>query len=164
MREIFLRGGRNLFDYFRKYCGDPAASAFEYRGKSYREVAIQQFRLRTLQKEWMNSGWRYQLIAYQCTAFIRERRSAPDMDELNSNACNWEFLDYLQQSTGYDCEDVTMMVCDALAADGERMTRFSEPTDAIIEGFGGECRNYGLLDEQGRFNDARKLIHLFCTA
>ena len=66
MRMIFLREGRNLFDYFRKYCGDPAASAFEYQGKTYRDVAVQQFRIRTLQKERMNSGWRYQFMAHDC--------------------------------------------------------------------------------------------------
>jgi len=164
MRKIFLREGRNLFGYFRKYCGDPAASAFEYQDKTYREVAVQQFRIRTLQKERMNSGWRYQLIAYQCAAFISEGRLAPDMDELDSNERNWQLLDYVRQSTGYDCEDVIMMICEAFAADDESMTRFFEPTDAIIEGFGRECRNYGLLDYQGRFNDARKLVHLFCAA
>jgi hypothetical protein len=74
MREIFLREGRNLFDYFRKYCGDPAASAFEYRGKTYREVAVQQFRIRTLQKERMNSGWRYQFMAHDC-AVVSKRFS-----------------------------------------------------------------------------------------
>ena len=163
MRKIFLREGRNLFDYFQKYCGDPAASAFEYRGKTYREVAVQQFRIRTLQKERMNSAWRYQLIAYQCAALINENRPAADMDELYSTSSNSELLDYLQESTGYGREEIMMMICDASADESEAIAWSCEPIDTLIEEFGDECRKHGLLDNNGRFNDPRKLIHLFCN-
>lgn len=58
-----MQAGKNLFKYFLKYCGDPAATAHACYGKSYKVVAKQNFRNNILQKERMNSGWRYQQIA-----------------------------------------------------------------------------------------------------
>lgn len=55
-----------LFKYFVKYYGDPAATAYDCVGIHYSEVAQEQFRNRTIQKERMNSGWRYQFIARDC--------------------------------------------------------------------------------------------------
>jgi hypothetical protein len=66
MREIYLREGRKLFDYFRRYCGDPPSTAYQCHNMHYSEVAKEQFRNRTLQKERMNSGWRYQFMAHDC--------------------------------------------------------------------------------------------------
>lgn len=66
VEQIYRREGRNLLSYFRKYCGDPAATAHQIHNKSYREVGLEQFRNRTLQKERMNSGWRYQFLATGC--------------------------------------------------------------------------------------------------
>lgn len=34
--------------------------------------------------------------------------------------------------------------------------------DAVLDAFGQACRQYQLLDEQGHFNDAYRLIDLFC--
>jgi hypothetical protein len=59
----YVREGRALFRYFHKYVSDPAATAHQLRGKHYRDVGLDQFRNRTLQKERMNSGWRYQFLA-----------------------------------------------------------------------------------------------------
>ncbi len=58
--------GRQLFEYFRRYYGDPATSAFDCYGRHFSIVAREQFRNQTLQKERMNSGWRYQYIAKDC--------------------------------------------------------------------------------------------------
>jgi hypothetical protein len=60
---IYKREGRELFRYFKKYCGDPASTAHQIYKKNYRNVGVEQFRNRTLQKERMNSGWRYQYLA-----------------------------------------------------------------------------------------------------
>lgn len=64
--KIYEREGKKLFDYFLKYYGDPASTAFESEGMHYSDVAREQFRNRTLQKQRMNSGWRYQFIAKDC--------------------------------------------------------------------------------------------------
>jgi hypothetical protein len=61
--EFFRRNGKDLFTYFRKYYGDPAATAYACVGKHYAAIANEQFRIQTLQMERMNSGWRYQFIA-----------------------------------------------------------------------------------------------------
>lgn len=66
MRKIYLREGRSLFDYFRRYCGGPPSTAYQCYKRHYSEVAKEQFRNRTLQKERMNSGWRYQFMAHDC--------------------------------------------------------------------------------------------------
>lgn len=64
--QIYSREGTELFRYFKRYCGDPASTAHQIRGRHYREVGREQFRNRTLQKERMNSGWRYQFLAIDC--------------------------------------------------------------------------------------------------
>jgi hypothetical protein len=70
--KIYRQKGKELFAYFKKYYGDPAATAYDCLGKHYREIAIEQFRNQTLQKQRMNSGWRYQYIAKDCA--VRSRR------------------------------------------------------------------------------------------
>ena len=67
-QRIYLQEGTKLFAYFKRYYGDPATTAYECQGRHYREVAAEQFHNRTLQKERMNSGWRYQRIAFRCAA------------------------------------------------------------------------------------------------
>ncbi len=61
--NIYIKEGKELFKYFQKYCGDPASTAYACYKKHYSLIAKEQFRNRTLQKERMNSGWRYQYIA-----------------------------------------------------------------------------------------------------
>ena len=63
---IYLKEGRELFNYFRKYYGDPATTAYGCLSQHYSKVAVEQFRNRTLQMERMNSGWRYQYMAKDC--------------------------------------------------------------------------------------------------
>ena len=60
---LIKKAGVELFKYFKKYVSDPAATAHQCYGRHYADVAKEQFRNRTLQKERMNSGWRYQYIA-----------------------------------------------------------------------------------------------------
>ena len=69
---IYRKKGKELFAYFRRYYGDPAATAYDCLGKHYREIAMEQFRNQTVQKQRMNSGWRYQYIAKDCA--VRSRR------------------------------------------------------------------------------------------
>ena len=64
--KIYKQKGKGLFQYFRKYYGDPATTAYDCLGKHYTVIAKEQFRNQTLQKERMNSGWRYQYIAKDC--------------------------------------------------------------------------------------------------
>ncbi len=61
-----IQEGRQLFEYFHDYPSDPAATAHEYHLKNYRDVGIELFRNRILQKGRMNSGWRYQFLAVNC--------------------------------------------------------------------------------------------------
>lgn len=77
--RIYRREGRELFKYFKKYPGDPAASAHQIYGKNYRVVGVEQFRNRTLQKERMNSGWRYQFLAVDCARESGRFKSVSDI-------------------------------------------------------------------------------------
>jgi len=63
LNKIYIKEGKALFKYFIKYCGDPASTAFDCTNQHFSKVAKEQFRNRTIQKERMNSGWRYQFIA-----------------------------------------------------------------------------------------------------
>lgn len=64
--RVYQKSGRDLFRYFKRYCDDPASTAHHIHGKHYREVAIEQFHNRHLQKGRMNSGWRYQFLLFDC--------------------------------------------------------------------------------------------------
>lgn len=77
--NILVKEGKELFKYFKKYCGDPAATAYQLHGKHYKDVAIEQFRNRTLQKERMNSGWRYQFLATECARHTKRFKSISDI-------------------------------------------------------------------------------------
>jgi hypothetical protein len=79
IEKIYRREGANLLKYFRKYCGDPAATAHQVYRKTYREVGVEQFRNRTLQKERMNSGWRYQFLATGCAQASDRFESVSDI-------------------------------------------------------------------------------------
>lgn len=95
--QIHEKEGEQLFKYFRKYCGDPASTAHQLSGKHYIEVGKEQFRNRTLQKERMNSGWRYQFLVVDCAQQLRRFKSVSDIGsaEGDFNAVI-EFLDKLK--------------------------------------------------------------------
>ncbi|GIK58221.1 MAG: hypothetical protein HND44_11140 [Chloroflexi bacterium] len=65
--DIYLKTGRKLFAYFKRYCGDPASTAYQVHTKDYRVVGREQFRNWLVQKGRMNSGWRYQFLLFDCT-------------------------------------------------------------------------------------------------
>jgi hypothetical protein len=77
--QIYIEEGKNLFKYFKKYVGDPAASAYQIHGKHFRDVGKEQFRNRMLQKERMNSGWRYQFLVLDCAQKSRRFKSISDI-------------------------------------------------------------------------------------
>ncbi len=85
VREIYLKEGESLLIYFRKYCGDPASTAYECHGRHFSEIAKEQFHSRTLQKERMNSGWRYQRIAYQCAEASKRFKSVSDIGAIEAD-------------------------------------------------------------------------------
>jgi hypothetical protein len=76
---IYRNEGRELFKYFVKYCGDPASTAHECLYRHYSQIAVEQFRNRTLQKERMNSGWRYQFIAKDSAILSKRFQSVSDI-------------------------------------------------------------------------------------
>jgi hypothetical protein len=76
---IMKREGKKLFAYFKKYVGDPAATAHQLYGKHFVDVGKEQFRNRTLQKERMNSGWRYQFLALTCAQKSKRFISVSDI-------------------------------------------------------------------------------------
>ncbi|OLE51892.1 MAG: hypothetical protein AUG51_20735 [Acidobacteria bacterium 13_1_20CM_3_53_8] len=79
VQAIYEREGRELFRYFKRYCGDPAATAHQVFRKHFKDVGIEQFRNRTLQKERMNSGWRYQFLVIDCARHSQRFRSVSDI-------------------------------------------------------------------------------------
>lgn len=246
IEKIYRREGRNLLKYFRKYCGDPAATAHQVYHKTYREVGIEQFRNRTLQKERMNSGWRYQFLATQCAQTSGRFESVSDIGnaECDFNAVirfqddaagrltlyvsvknrsntmggqDWpkaiQALETFAKSdknrTGpyicvfgiamergdrsirkqntsgnpysvntevwlsdyfwpffanYSYEEIMKAVLDVLMESSEMdvLTTQVEVPAQLLDAFGEACREYGLIDEYGVFNDPYHLVEFFC--
>ena len=77
--KIHEREGKELFKYFKKYCGDPASTAHQAYRKHYSEVGIDQFRNKTLQRERMNSGWRYQFLVVSCAGHSKRFKNISDI-------------------------------------------------------------------------------------
>src|SRR5207249_4712277 len=77
--KILIKEGRQLFKYFIRYCGDPASTAFDCINQHFSKIAKEQFRNRTIQKERMNSGWRYQFIAKDAALKTRRFHSVSDI-------------------------------------------------------------------------------------
>lgn len=77
--DIYDKVGKDLFRYFKRYCGDPASTAHQLKGKHYRDVAMEQFLLRNVQKGRMNSGWRYQFLLLDCAIRSRRFKSVSDL-------------------------------------------------------------------------------------
>jgi hypothetical protein len=79
VRKKYEEEGKKLFQYFRQYYGDPASTAHECLRKHYVEVGKEQFRNKTLQRQRMNSGWRYQFIAKDVAIASKRFISASDV-------------------------------------------------------------------------------------
>ncbi len=75
----YKQEGKKLLDYFRKYCVDPATTAYQYQGKHYTAVGDDLFRRRTLQQERMNAGWRYQYLTLYCARETTRFDSVSDL-------------------------------------------------------------------------------------
>lgn len=247
-RRIYFREGNKLFAYFKRYYGDPATTAYECQGRHYREVAAEQFHNRTLQKERMNSGWRYQRIAFRCAEQSQRFHAVSDIgaveadfnvvvDTLNYPAApvvniyisvknrintlggqDWpKAISALEEVAKNDknrqgpylCvfgiamdrgertikkaaktripyssntevwladffwpflsnqsyEEIMLAVYDVFAEQGmskENRTVGIAPPSELVEAFGAECRKHSLVDAQGVFNDAHKLVKFFC--
>lgn len=244
VQKIYQREGHKLFDYFRHYFGDPASTAHQCLHRHCHDVAKEQFRNRTLQKERMNSAWRYQYIAKDAAIASKRFESVSDLglSEADFNAVikyrhtdsklaiyvsiknrsntmggqDWpkaiEALenearydknldsDYVcvfgitmergqrvvrrRQKTGqpysfntelwfsdffwpffsnYSYEDIVKAVLEVLlAVRAEEMSEGVEIPQELLESFEACCKEHGLIDKRGRFNNVFKLVELFC--
>ena len=251
-KEIYLKEGRMLFAYFKKYCGDPATTAYECHGRSYSLVATEQFFNRALQKGRMNSGWRYQNIAFHCARASKRFKTVSEIGSMEAdfnvtmetvnyadapsvnifvsvkNRTNtlggqdWpkaiaaleevaktdknrdiKKIPYLcvfgiaidrgQRSikrngktkqphstntevwlsdffwpffSNYTYEEIMLAVWEFITEQGlkkENRTIGIAPPSELVESFGNQCRQYELIDDDGKFNDAKKLVKFFCT-
>jgi hypothetical protein len=79
VQQVYEKEGRELFSYFLKYCGDPASTAKQSLNRHCYDVAREQFRERTAQKERMNSAWRYQFIAKDAATASKRFDSVSDI-------------------------------------------------------------------------------------
>lgn len=79
IQKRYQEEGKKLFQYFRKYYDDPASTAHECLHKHYVDVGKEQFRNKTLQRQRMNSGWRYQFIAKDLANASRRFVSVSDV-------------------------------------------------------------------------------------
>ena len=77
--EIYVKAGKELFRYFRKYYVDPAATAQQLYGKHFQEVAEELFRESKSQKERMNSAWRYQYLCVNAALASKRFKSVSDI-------------------------------------------------------------------------------------
>lgn len=246
--DFYNKEGRELFNYFRVYFDDPASAAYQYIGKHYSEVASEQFRNRVLQKQRMNSGWRYQYIAeeaarrtgrfhsvsgigtaeadfnaqisqsdasrgliniyvsvknrsntlggqdwpksiqaleqvarddknregpYICVFGIamekgqrRIKRIGKTKNPRSFNTEVWLSDFFWPFFANFSYEEIVSAVLHTLMDSGPpdpATESISLPTE-LLEVFGLHCRRHELLDSEGRFNDADKLVKLFCGA
>jgi hypothetical protein len=71
----------------------------------------------------------------------------------------WPFV------ANHSFEDIMLAVYDVFAEQGlskENRTVGVAPPTELVEAFGKECLQHGLVDAQGVFRDARKLVKFFC--
>lgn len=97
--KIYKKAGQKLFNYFKKYYSDPAATAHQIYGRHYRDVGKEQFRNQTLQKERMNSGWRYQFLVIDCAQHSPRFRRVSD---LGANEADFNtVIEFLDKTRGH---------------------------------------------------------------
>jgi hypothetical protein len=247
-KQIYLEQGRALFAYFKKYCGDPATTAYECCGRSYSQVAAEQFFNRAVQKGRMNSGWRYQRIAFQCAQASKRFKTVSDIGSMEAdftvtiesvtsvpaptvniyisvkNRTNtlggqdWPkaiaALEHVAKTdknrsgpylcvfgiamdrgaraikrhgktkqphsfntevwlsdffwpffSNYTYEEIMLAVCELISEQGlqkENRTIGIAPPVELVESFGEQCKQHGLVDGDGKFNDSKKLVTFFC--
>lgn len=247
LQRIYENAGKKLFTYFRQYVSDPAGTAHQLLHKTYHEVGEELFRNRTLQKERMNSGWRYQYLAvavaratgrfvsvsdigaaeadFHAVIHFTDQQRYPDplslyvsvknrsdtvggqdypkavqaLEEIAKSDRNrlgpycgvmgivmekgqrrmrknqrtgqphsfnvemwlsdffWPFF------TNYSYEEIMTAVLDVLIAAheaGELSSQIMIP-EPVLEAFGDACREAGLIDADGLFDDPHRLIRFF---
>lgn len=241
--KTFKKHGRDLFNYFKKYYGDPASTVHSCLNRNYSEVAREEFKKQTLQKQRMNSGWRYQYIAKGTAEKTKRFVSISDLNTseadfnasikiLNSNSVlniyisvknrmntmggqDWPkaifaiedaarqdknrdgpyicvfgiamdkglrkikcsartkhphsnntevwLSDYFWPFfANYSYEEIITAVLDVLLEIGKQDEFEIDLPETLVEEFGNRCKEYDLLGRDGGFNDAHKLIALFC--
>lgn len=79
LEKFYQKEGKKLFDYWKKYVSDPAATAHQMHTKNYRAVGVELFRNRALQKGRMNSGWRYQFLVVSAARETKRFKSISDI-------------------------------------------------------------------------------------
>ncbi len=79
LSRVYRRAGKELFKYFRQYYEDPATTAHQIYKKHYRDVGVEQFRSRVIQKSRMNSGWRYQFLLLDCATRSQRFKHVSDL-------------------------------------------------------------------------------------
>lgn len=79
LKAHYDKAAEDLFKYFHKYCDDPASTAQNLHNRSYSDVCKETFRNRILQKQRMNSGWRYQSLAKDCALKSGRFKSVSDV-------------------------------------------------------------------------------------
>jgi hypothetical protein len=63
--------------------------------------------------------------------------------------------------TNFTYEEIAKTVLDVLIKDGRQSSFDIEIPELVIESFGIECNKYSLIDTNGNFNDAHRLVDLF---
>jgi hypothetical protein len=243
LEKIYKDKGKKLFDYFRKFCGDPASSAFACIKRHYKIIGKEQFRNWTLQKERMNSGWRYQYIAkdaaihskrfvsvsdigtaeadFNAIIFIKNSEKTLNIYVSVKNRMNtmggqdwpkaihalegvakkdknrtgpyicvfgiamekglrnikydgktktphsvnteiWKSDFFWPFFSNHSYNEIIRAVLEVLMEVGEANILDMEIPEELLDAFGSTCEEYGLLDDNGYFNDAHKLVDLFC--
>jgi hypothetical protein len=244
---IYKKQGRALLKYCKKYCTDPAATAHQMHQKHFRQVGIDLFRRRSLHKERMNSGWRYQYLTIYCAretgrfqsvsdigtaeadfnatiAFRNDSRNPLNLYVSVKNRANTvggqdfpkvaQALEMVAQNdknrigpylcvfgiamdrgtrqirrqkgtgiphalnteiwlsdyfwpffTNYSYEEIMTLVLEVLESWNEtnEFATQADVPDALLASFRDACNEIGLLDENGYFDDARKLVRFFCS-
>lgn len=242
-KKLYKKEGKKLFAYFLKYCGDPASTAHQCLNIPCSKVAYEQFKNRTLQKQRMNSGWRYQYIAkgtansskrflsvsdlggkeedFNATIAIIDsknqlniyvsvknrtntmggqdwpkaihaleaaanndknrvgpflcifgiamekglrviKRKQKSKEAYSYNTEVWKSDFFWPFFSNYSYDEIVKSVLDVLLEINEQDKVDIELPQELLDSFCLCCREHGLLDENDNFNDAYKLLDLFC--
>lgn len=238
----YKEAGEGLFEYFREFTSDPASTSLKFFNQNCREVAREHYQIRVLQKERMNSGWRYQYLATGCAkltgrfegfsdlglteadfnASIRitetntilsiyvsvknrastiggtdwnasidklEKFAIEDKNRTGPYLCVFAFVmdkglrrrkrnragEVRSQNTelwasdyfwpffaNFKYEEIMQAVLQALLADSKLEEAAIDIPDEVLDVFEQQCRDRGLVDDDGNFNDPTKLVAFFC--
>lgn len=137
-------------------------TAYEIRSKHYKHIAKEQFRNRTLQKQRMNAGWRYQYLA-KGQRYIKFEKRNKKPYSVNTEV--WQSDFFWPFFTNYTYEEIMNAVLDVLltSISSETVSEEIEIPELLIETFGECCKQEGLIDDNGCFNNPHKLVHFFCN-